>query len=81
MERLVNYWSSLANYVDRVLFVKCNKERSKNDIFEKYNVEATPTFLFIKNNEQVASPYTALNPGATAQIMATINGLINSKEQ
>lgn len=47
-----------SEYGSRVLYLKCNKESPNQDIFEKYNIKALPTFLFFKNNEQVGSPIT-----------------------
>ncbi|CAF1160935.1 unnamed protein product [Rotaria sordida] len=76
MERFVDSWSTEAEYIDRVLFRKCNKESSNPDIFEKYNVKSLPTFLFIKNNEQVA----LLTTGDPIQIETAINDHLNGKK-
>ncbi|CAF1418841.1 unnamed protein product, partial [Rotaria magnacalcarata] len=48
-------------------------------IFEKYNIETIPTFLFIKNNEQVAPPYTGPDALSVHKIEAVINDFINGK--
>ncbi|CAF1075243.1 unnamed protein product [Rotaria sordida] len=79
MEKYVNIWSEEDEFIDRIVFVKCNKERCNPDMFEKYNVEAIPTFLFINNNEQVAPPYTVFDEVryAAVKIEAVINGLLN----
>lgn len=77
----VDLWNEATNYVDCVRFLKRNKESSNRDIIEKYNIEAIPTFLFIKNNEQVAPPYTALGvQSASKQIETIINDLLKCKK-
>jgi thioredoxin-related protein len=75
MEGIVDVWSEDDEYINRVLFIKCNKETSNHDIFEKYNIKAMPTTLFIKNNEQIAPPATG-----SVDIEEVINGILNSKK-
>jgi len=78
MEPSVDCWSAKENYRDRVLFIKCAEE-SSTDIFKKYNVEAIPTFLFIKNTKQVAQPATGSNI-RRVDIEAVMDGLLNGEK-
>lgn len=71
-------WSEHDKYRDRVLFVKCNQESSNQDIFEKYNVEEIPTFLFIENSEQVVECLTGFDARRTA-IEKIMNDFVNGK--
>ncbi|CAF1278779.1 unnamed protein product [Rotaria sordida] len=83
MASYVDLWSSDDNYKDRVCFLICDKESCNHDIFEKYNVKATPpTFLFIKNNKQVAPSYILDTGGSSAaeQIETIIDGLLYDKK-
>ncbi|CAF1621245.1 unnamed protein product [Rotaria magnacalcarata] len=77
MGRYVDLMSD--DFIDRVLFLTCNKESHNHDIFEKYNIETIPTFLFIKNNEQAAPPYTGPDALSVDKIETAINDLINGK--
>ncbi len=74
----LDFWSKNNKYRDRVLFIKCAEE-SSTDIFKKYNVEAIPTFLFIKNTKQVAQPATGSNI-RRADIEAIMDGLLNGEK-
>ncbi|CAF3334124.1 unnamed protein product [Rotaria socialis] len=76
----VDLMSEDDDFIDRVSFLKCNKESHNHDMFEKYNIETIPTFLFIKSNEQVATPCTGLDALSAPKIEAVINDLINGKK-
>ena len=58
MKGNLEFWSEHAKYKDSVLFITCDSESPDREMFEKYNVKTTPTFLLIRNNGQVAPPVT-----------------------
>ena len=72
----VEYLGESDSYKDRVLFLNCSKEASNQDLFEKYKIKTIPTFLFIKNNKQVASSSTE----SPDEVKAAIDGLLNGEK-
>jgi thioredoxin-related protein len=73
----LDFWSQQVKYKDHVLFIPCNQEISNHDIFEKYNIEEIPTFLFFKNNEQVEPRVTGFDIRRT-KIEAIMDRLVNA---
>jgi thioredoxin-related protein len=74
----LDFWHQQIKYKDHVLFVQCSEESSNRDIFEKYNIKAIPTFMFIKNNEQVEKP-VAGHGIRRFDIETIMNRLLNGK--